>query len=126
MEPGWYALATGRHVWLQRVFIRRTALGIMIGKPEYVRDDVLGRLQTDVEQVFGSVGGVYLHPPSDGPLPEYLVMAEYLSHQPINKSADLSTLVVCWFSDSMAVDEPLIESKVTPVDWDAHAHDGYW
>src|SRR5690348_9742085 len=112
MEPGWYTLATGRQVWLQRVHIRRSAMGIMLGKPEQVREEVLGRLPTDVELVFGSVPGVFLYSPPDGPLPRYLVMAEYLSPQPVNEGADLSMLIVCWFSDDTTLDDGILGERV--------------
>ena len=126
MEPGWYTLNTGRHVWLQRLHIRRTAYGIMLGKPMQVREDVLGRLRTDAEILFGTVPGIFLHTPPDGPLPEYLFMAEYLSPQPVNESADLSMLVVCWFSDFTTIDDQIIGEQVKPLVWDSIAKDGYW
>src|SRR5687767_4286599 len=96
--PGAFILASGRHVLFQRLFVDRTALGSEIGSPERIREEVLGNLLTaTAKRLFGPEIGHFLHPPPDGPLPPYLLMAEFMSPQPVRSEYHASVLLLCWF-----------------------------
>jgi hypothetical protein len=124
MESGWYELRSGRHVWLQQLLIRRSAIGIYMGKKDAVRRRVLEGLPDDVRRMCGQNTGVVVKEPPPETLPRYVLIAEFSSPTSVRQGFDCSALAVCWFSDAIAVDPEILREQVCSVDWEAEARDG--
>lgn len=124
MELGWYELGATRKVWLQQLIIRRSALGIYLGRADDVRRTILERLPDDVRRMCGENTGVVVKELPPGELPTYVLIAEFLSPTPVHEGFDCSSLAICWFSDAVAVDTEMVGEQVRSVDWDAEARDG--
>jgi hypothetical protein len=123
MHDNWFRLASGRDVSLEQFHVRVSERGFLMGSPERIRAEVLGRLPKEAAQRYGSMGFLLREPPP-GRLPAYTFFAELVSLRPLSPSSDCSALVLCWFGNTLAQSiRALIGSELETLDWEKHAKD---
>jgi hypothetical protein len=128
MEPETvFALADGREVELQSLYLYATYSSLLAGDPARFSRDYLAELPQRVARVMGSADALLVLKPDKDVLPPYTFIGCFESHnppwvEPGSRMKMFSWLNVCWFGDSLQ--EPLAElvrRAVRSIDWNANA-----
>ncbi len=118
------ALPSGREVSLRQLHVELSTLGVLEGRFEFIRQQVIEFAPRRAMGLFGADIGLCLMPPPPGELPTYLFFADLVSFEPVHDGA-FSSLAVCWFVDTLPADLVAhLAETLRAVDWDALAVDG--
>lgn len=119
-----FTTGCGRQVYLERLDIRTTTLGILEGSAETIRAEVLQRIPNEVSKNYGHTG-LLLHEPPPGELPAYTFLLQLHSYVPLKPDADCSSMVVVWLADALpALLREELAIQVQRIEWEKHAVDG--
>lgn len=121
-----FTTGCGCQVYLERLDIRTTTLGILEGSAETIRAEVLQRIPDEVSKNYGHTG-LLLHEPPPGALPDYTMLMQLNSYSALNPDGDFSSLVVVWFSDALPAELPgELAAQVQRIEWARWARDGVY
>jgi hypothetical protein len=121
-----YTTGCGRQVYLERLDIRTTTLGILEGSAETIRAEVLQRIPDEVGSGYGQTG-MLLHEPPLGALPAFTYFMQLHSYDPLAPEGDFSSLVAVWFADALPANlQAELVAQVRRIKWDEHAVDGVY
>ncbi|MDO9507242.1 hypothetical protein [Hydrogenophaga sp.] len=126
MAEAQFTTGCGREVFLERLDIRTSTLGILEGSAETIRAEVLQRIPDEVSSGYGQTG-LLLHEPPPGPLPAFTYFMQLHSYVPLKPDADCSSMVAVWFDDALPADLPgELAAQVRRITWEEHAVDGVY
>lgn len=118
-------LVSGRVVLVEQVHIELSTLGILEGKFESVRQQVLSDLPDRARALFPGAQGLNIAPIGTNSLPLYTVFVALHSDLPLG-DGDFSSMVHCWMTDELPTDlHGHIEENVRSIEWDRWAADGF-
>lgn len=121
-----FTTGCGRQVYLERLDIRTTTLGILEGSAESIRAEVLQRIPGEVSNGYGHTG-LLLHEPPPGPLPSLTYFMQLHSAVALAPEGDFSSLVVVWLADALPADlQADLEAQVQLIEWEQWARDGVY
>lgn len=119
-----FKLDSGHKVYLEELFMKRTAEGVLEGDPHYISRELFARLPDTIRKVFWDCNATLILKPETEILPEYTFVAHLMSFDsvPTQRRGDYSRLLVAWFQhdlDGHVVD--LVHNAVRSIDWNKHA-----
>lgn len=121
-----FTTGSGCQVYLERLDIRTTTLGILEGSAETIRAEVLQRIPDEVSKKYGHTG-LLLHEPPAGALPVFTYFMQLHSSAALTPDGDFSSLVVVRFSDSLPADlQAELAAQVRRIEWEKNAVDGIY
>lgn len=121
-----FTTGCGREVFLERLDIRTTTLGILEGRAETIRAEVLQRIPVEVCKGYGQTG-LLLYEPPPGALPAFTYFMQLHSYDALAPEGDFSSLVAVWFADALPTDlRAELKAQVQRVRWEKHAVDGVY
>lgn len=121
-----FTTGCGRQVYLERLDIRTTTLGILEGSTETIRADVLQRIPDEVSKKYGHTG-LLMHEPPLGALPAFTYFMQLHSYAALTPEADFSSLVAVWFADALPANlQGELAVQVQRIEWEMHAVDGVY
>lgn len=119
-----FTTGCGRRVYLERLDIRKTTLGILEGSAETIRVEVLQCIPEEVRKKYGQTG-LFLHEVQSGGLLAFTYFMQLHSYSALTPGGDFSSLVVVWFADSLPANlDAEVAAQVHSIEWELHAVDG--
>jgi hypothetical protein len=117
-----------RAIRIRRFWCEATYGGVIEGEPEVIQACLRAELPKTVRRLCGAQGPLYLVPPPEGNLPQYLCAAELDSvGAAAGHAGHVSFLTVAWLSSSLDVGVPrLVASALASIDWERTAQSSTW